>query len=54
MTVYDNSLTDIVAKYGSVSNKNYTLLLDNTVAENHKTVNIALELKIIQVLTSME
>lgn len=44
MTVYDNSLTDIVAKYGSVSNKNYTLLLDNTVAENHKTVNIALEL----------
>ncbi len=45
MTVYDNSLTDIVAKYGSVSNKNYTLLLDNTVAENHKTVNIALELK---------
>lgn len=45
MTVYDNSLTDIVAKYGSVSNKNYTLLLDNTVAKNHKTVNIALELK---------
>lgn len=44
MTVYDNSLTDIVAKYGSVSNKNYTLLLDNTVADNHKIVNIALEL----------
>lgn len=45
MTVYDNSLTDIVAKYGSVSNKNYTLLLDNTVADNHKIVNIALELE---------
>lgn len=44
MTVYDNSLTDIYAKYNAVSNKNYTLLLDNTVAENHKTVNIALEL----------
>lgn len=44
MTVYDNSLTGIVAKSGSVSNKNYTLLLDNTVADNHKIVNIALEL----------
>lgn len=44
MTVYDNSLTDIYAKYNAVSNKNYTLLLDNTVESNHKPVNIALEL----------
>lgn len=44
MTVYDNSLTDIYAKYNAVSAKNYTLLLDNTVADNHKIVNIALEL----------
>ena len=44
MTVYDNSLTDIYAKYNAVSNKNYTLLLDNT-ATDHKTVNIALELE---------
>ena len=44
MTVYDNSLTDISAKYNAVSNKNYTLLLDNTVESNHKPVNIALEL----------
>lgn len=44
MTVYDNSLTDIYAKYNAVSNKNYTLLLDNTVGSNHKPVNIALEL----------
>lgn len=44
MTVYDNSLTDIYAKYNAVSNKNYTLLLDNTVESDHKPVNIALEL----------
>ena len=44
MTVYDNSLTDIYAKYNAVSAKNYTLLLDNTVESNHKPVNIALEL----------
>lgn len=44
MTVYDNSLTDIFAKYNAVSNKNYTLLLDNTVESDHKPVNIALEL----------
>lgn len=44
MTVYDNSLTDIYAKYNAVSNKNYTLLLDNTVKSDHKPVNIALEL----------
>lgn len=45
MTVYDNSLTGISAKYNAVSAKNYTLLLDNTVADNnHKIVNIALEL----------
>ena len=45
MTVYDNSLTDIYAKYNAVSAKNYTLLLDNTVESDHKTVNIALELE---------
>lgn len=45
MTVYDNSLTDIYAKYNAVSNTNYTLLLDNTVESDHKTVNIALELE---------
>ena len=44
MTVYDNSLTGIYAKYNAVSAKNYTLLLDNTVESDHKTVNIALEL----------
>lgn len=45
MTVYDNSLTGIYAKYNAVSAKNYTLLLDNTVESDHKTVNIALELE---------
>lgn len=45
MTVYDNSLTGIYAKYNDVSAKNYTLLLDNTVGTDHKTVNIALELE---------
>lgn len=45
MTVYDNSLTGIYAKYNDVSAKNYTLLLDNTVETDHKTVNIALELE---------
>ena len=46
-TVYDNNLTDIVAKNGTASNVNYTIVLPNDkgrTATDQNTVNVAIEL----------
>lgn len=47
MTVYDNSLTGIVAKNGTASTANYTIVLPNDkgrTATDQNTVNVAIEL----------
>lgn len=47
LTVYDNALTDIVAKYNVASNANYTIVLPNDKGRSEATqekVNVAIEL----------
>lgn len=46
-TIYDNNLTDIVAKNGAASTANYTIVLPNDkgrTATDQNTVNVAIEL----------
>lgn len=46
-TIYDNNLTDIVAKNGTASTANYTIVLPNDkgrTATDQNTVNVAIEL----------